>query len=103
MILPAVISLRVSTDEQAEEGYSLPAQERACRAYCELQGWPIIAVVVDEGLSGTLPPSARPGLAAALDLIRSGQARALIVHKLDRLARSIRIANELIEEFERRG
>lgn len=99
----AVISLRVSTDEQAIEGYSLAAQERACRAYCEMQGWTVVGVFVDEGISGTLPPAARPGLAAALGLLRSGQAQALVVHKLDRLARSVRIANDLVDEFQRRG
>lgn len=103
MVLSAVISLRVSTDEQAEEGYSLAAQERACRAFCEAQGWPIAAVVVDEGVSGTLPPSDRPGLSTALDMLRRGSARALVVHKLDRLARSVRITNDLIDEFQRRG
>lgn len=103
MMLPAVISLRVSTDEQAEEGYSLAAQERACRAFCEAQGWPVVAVVADEGVSGTLPPSSRPGLSAALDMLRRGSARALVVHKLDRLARSVRITNDLIDEFQRRG
>jgi len=101
--LPAVISLRVSTDEQAEEGYSIAAQERACRQHCEMLSWPVVAVLADEGLSGTLEPAERPGLAAALELLRTGQAKALVVHKLDRLARSVRIANELIEEFQRRG
>ncbi len=99
----AVISLRVSTDEQAEEGYSLAAQERACRHHCEMYGWHVVDVFADEGLSGTLEPEARPGLSAALDLIRGGWADALVVHKLDRLARSVRIANQLIEEFQRRG
>lgn len=32
--------VRVSTREQAEEGYSLDAQQRIIRAYCEAHGWP---------------------------------------------------------------
>lgn len=99
----AVIYIRVSTEEQAEEGYSLAAQERACRAYAEAQGWAVEGVYADEGLSGTLEPQARARLAAALAAIREKRAQVFLVHKLDRLARSIRIANELIEEFQKRG
>ena len=33
------IYIRVSTEEQAEDGYSLAAQERICRAFAESRGW----------------------------------------------------------------
>jgi len=44
-----VISVRVSTDGQAESGYSLAAQERAGRAYCEMHGWRVVEVVIGDG------------------------------------------------------
>lgn len=37
--MKAVIYLRVSTKEQAEEGYSIPAQAKACRQLIVDQGW----------------------------------------------------------------
>lgn len=98
-----VISVRVSTDEQAESGYSLAAQERAARAYCEMHGWCVVEVAIDDGYSGSLEPSRRPGLARALDLLRTRRANTLVIHKLDRLARSVKIINELLDEFQRRG
>jgi site-specific DNA recombinase len=45
----------------------------------------------------------RPALQRLLADVRSGRIQAVVVHKLDRLARSVRIANDLIEEFQRRN
>jgi site-specific DNA recombinase len=98
----AAIYIRVSTEEQAEEGYSLAAQDRACRAYAESQGWSVVDVFADEGISGTKDAGKRPQLARLLTGVRNGTVEAIIVHKLDRLARSVRLTMELIEEFQRR-
>lgn len=47
----AAIYIRVSTVEQAQEGYSLPAQERTLRTYCDLKGYTVHHVYADEGKS----------------------------------------------------
>jgi hypothetical protein len=47
----AVIYLRVSTKEQAEEGYSIPAQAEACRRFIADQGWELADEYVDRGES----------------------------------------------------
>ncbi|MDW5563566.1 MAG: recombinase family protein [Methanomassiliicoccus sp.] len=48
----AAIYIRVSTEEQAEEGYSLEAQRDRLVAYCEAQGWDIADVYADRGHTG---------------------------------------------------
>ena len=50
---------RVSTNEQAEEGYSIEAQLEAMRRYCQTEGWGVAAVHIDPGVSSTT--GHRPG------------------------------------------
>ncbi len=48
----AVIYCRVSTEDQAKEGFSLSAQEERLKAYCIAKNWEVINVYVDDGYSG---------------------------------------------------
>lgn len=48
----AVLYLRVSTQEQATEGYSLAAQEQNGREFSERMGYELVKVYADEGFSG---------------------------------------------------
>ncbi len=53
-----VVYQRVSTDEQAEKGYSLEAMLEKCQYYIKSQEDGILVrVYEDKGYSGTLPPS----------------------------------------------
>ena len=45
------IYARVSTEEQATEGYSISAQKKRLASFCEAQDWEIIGYYIDEGLS----------------------------------------------------
>ena len=93
----AIGYVRVSTQEQVSEGVSLDAQRDRLRDYCKAYGIKLIDIKVDEGISGgTLE---RPGLQAALQLLRRGRANTLIVVKLDRLSRSLRDVCTLVEEL----
>ena len=47
-----VAYLRVSTAEQAEEGYSISGQENVIRQKCEAEGKELVAVYADKGISG---------------------------------------------------
>lgn len=94
---------RVSTQEQADEGKSLHTQEQRIRAYCAQHGHELVALHSDDGISGKVPPHKRPGLHAALEAIRRGDADGLIAYKLDRVSRSIRNVIDLVEAAERRG
>ncbi len=48
----AALYIRVSTEDQAREGYSLAAQEEMLRAYCDAQDWEVADIYADDGYSG---------------------------------------------------
>ncbi len=48
----AAVYARVSTEDQAREGFSIAAQLKRLRAYCKAKGWEIAGEYVDEGFSG---------------------------------------------------
>lgn len=81
--------IRVSTEEQAEKGHGLEAQERAIRAFAESQGYELVRMVADPAVSGATPPAERPGFGQLLDLAGAGEISILLVWKFDRLARQI--------------
>lgn len=93
----AVIYLRVSSDAQVD-GYGLAVQEQSCRAFAKRVGLTVIAVEQDEGVSGTKDAHERPALTAALASIRNGDADALLVARLDRLARSLTVQEAILAE-----
>lgn len=79
--------IRVSTQEQEESGAGLAAQRQAIVAECEHRGWQLVDVFDDAGYSAK--DLRRPGVQAALEILRAGDAEALVVAKLDRLSRSM--------------
>lgn len=83
----AITYARVSTGRQAESGLSLEDQADRMRQEVARRGWTVTAEAVDAGRSGRAG-KARPELEAALDALAAGDADALVVSKLDRLARS---------------
>ncbi len=48
----AAIYARMSTEDQAREGYSIPSQLKRLHAYCKAKGWTVAGEFVDEGYSG---------------------------------------------------
>lgn len=94
------IYIRVSTDEQAAEGYSLPEQELACRAYCATRGWTNVQVYADEGLSAFKDKvSDRPALERLLADVRAKKLGGVVVHKLDRFFRRAKLLIGTVEEL----
>jgi site-specific DNA recombinase len=93
---------RVSTDEQADSGYGLDAQEAKVRAYAAAMGYQLAEVIVDDGYSGASLD--RPGLACLLNMLEAGDVAGVIVSKLDRLSRSLRnLLNIYGDYFEETG
>jgi site-specific DNA recombinase len=85
----AIGYVRVSTQEQAEQGISLDAQAAAIRAYATMRGLELVAVVIDAGVSaGKYTLEAREGGRRVLDGIRQRTVRHVIALKLDRLFRN---------------
>ena len=82
--------IRVSTESQAAEGYSLDDQRARLIAYCVAQGWTVDErhIYVDAGISGksTERPDFQRMIAAAL----AGDVNRVVAMKLDRLARNVR-------------
>ena len=98
----AAIYARVSTDDQAENGYSLEDQERKGQAQAIAKGWVVVEDrYVDDGYSGTLRH--RPALDRLLTAIKAGDVDVLIVTKMDRLARSLKLLLELWDTIESYG
>jgi site-specific DNA recombinase len=78
--------VRVSTVEQAEEGYSVGEQTKRLTKYCEAMGWDIFRTYTDAGYSGGSMD--RPGLNEMITDIQAGLLEKIVVYKLDRLSRS---------------
>ena len=88
--------VRVSTAKQEQSGLSVEAQESKIRQYCELYDLDLVDVIIDAGASAkTLD---RSGMRTALEMLKTGDVGGLVVAKLDRLTRSIKDLNVLIEE-----
>jgi site-specific DNA recombinase len=85
--MKAIGYIRVSTEEQAREGISLEMQGAKIRAYAQLEDMELIAVVEDAGISGCTI-RARPGVQRVLQMVRDRRIDAVVVFKLDRLARN---------------
>ena len=82
------IYARVSTDEQAREGFSIPAQLRMLEAWATIKGATDISTYVDDGYSGK--NLNRPQIQRMLEHCRNHAHDAVLVWRLDRLSRSLR-------------
>ena len=92
-----VAYLRVSTEKQSDLGVSIEAQQQKVQAYAGLYDLELVEIIIDAGASAkTLE---RPGLYKALSMLKSGEADALLVVKLDRLTRSVADLGRLIETY----
>jgi len=95
----AAIYTRVSTEDQAKEGFSLDAQQERLMAYCEAQGWDISGLYQEDGHSGrsTKRPQYQRMMAEkdSWDLI--------LVMKMDRIHRNSKNFMIMMENLERWG
>ena len=91
---------RVSTDNQKEEG-TINLQRVALKEYAEQKGYELMRVFEDEGFSGGLED--RPALAELFNYLEdkaNGEVKAVLIYKLDRLARDLYIQEHLIKKLE---
>ena len=91
----AALYIRVSTLEQAQEGYSVGEQRERLIAYCKAQDWLIADIYVDGGYTGS--NLNRPGIQKLMS--ETEKFDVVLVYKLDRLSRSQRDTLYLIEEI----
>ena len=93
---------RVSTAAQAEDGYSIDAQQERLVAYCTAIGKKEYQFYTDAGYSGS--NLNRPAIQNLIEDAKKGKVETVIVFKLDRLSRSQKDTLYLIEEvFEKNG
>ncbi len=98
----ALLYARVSTQLQVNDGVSLDVQERQLIQAAELAGFTEYELVREEGRSGK-SISGRPALTDALKRLDSGEAHALFVTRIDRLARSTKDFLNIIDRANNKG
>ena len=92
----AALYVRVSTEAQAEEGYSIEAQKERLEAFCVARGIKNYEFYIDGAYSGS--NIERPELYRLIEDVKSGKITHVIVYKLDRLSRSQKDTLYLIED-----
>ena len=91
--------IRVSTEDQAREGYSIQAQRNKLEAYCVSQGWNVVGFYIDDGYSAK--DLERPEMKRMLKHIEQGLIDCVLVYRLDRLTRPVLDLYKLLEIFEK--
>lgn len=89
-IMRAALYCRVSTEEQALHGYSIETQKENLSAYCEQNDIVVVDYYIDEGISGTKPPSKRPALQRLMQDVEYQKIDIILFTKLDRWFRSVK-------------
>jgi len=90
------IYTRVSTDSQTTQNQRLELE-----SYCQRQGWSIVGVYDDSGISGT--KSDRPALNRLLKDASQGKMDVVLVWKIDRLARSVVHLLQVLQQLQASG
>jgi DNA invertase Pin-like site-specific DNA recombinase len=95
----AAIYARVSTDDQAKDGFSIAAQLKRLNAYCKARGWALANEYVDEGFSGR--GIERPAYQRMMSEI--GTWDVLVVLKMDRIHRNSRNFTNMMDLLKERN
>lgn len=96
--MKCAIYVRVSTDEQVKEGFSIPAQKVRLKAFCLSQGWEIVEEYIEEGWSAK--NLERPIMQKMLKDIKRNNIDIILVYRLDRLTRSVLDLYNLLKTFD---
>lgn len=92
---------RVSTEEQAAEGYSIDGQTAKLTAYADLHDLGDVTVIEDPGASGK--NTNRPGLQRLIAMVEAGHVDHILLWRLDRLSRDLEDLIGLSKLFEQHG
>ncbi|MGH8988869.1 MAG: recombinase family protein [Acidimicrobiales bacterium] len=94
--------IRVSTAEQVD-GFGLEVQRRSIRDYCKANGLRLVDILADEGQSGSNGLDSRVGLAGELAIAERGGVAAIVVYRLDRLARDLLLQETVMARMRAAG
>lgn len=91
------IYVRVSTEIQSTEGYSIDGQINQIREYCDFNNFAVVDVYADRGISGK--SMNRPELQRLLKDANEGQIDSVMVYKTNRLARNTSDLLKIVEDL----
>ena len=94
------VYIRVSTEDQAWEGFSLGEQKEKLLQLCAFKGYEVFKVYEDAGISAK-DMEHRPAFQEMLQDMRNGKINYIVAYKLDRDTRSVRDLEELILGLEK--
>ena len=95
----AGIYIRVSTEDQAREGFSLGEQEEKLRQLCKYKDFEIFKIYKEAGISEKNMKD-RPAFQQMLEDMKAGKLNYIVAYKLDRVTRSVRDLEVLISTLE---
>lgn len=95
----AGVYIRVSTEDQAREGFSLGEQEEKLLQLCKFKELEVYKVYKDAGISAK-DMEHRPQFQEMLQDMKEGKINYIVAYKLDRITRSVRDLEELISVLE---
>ena len=96
----AGIYIRVSTEDQAREGFSLGEQKEKLLQLCKFKEYEVFKVYEDAGISAK-DMAHRPAFQEMLADMKKGKINYIVAYKLDRVTRSVRDLEELISQLEK--
>lgn len=95
------IYIRVSTEDQAKEGYSLEVQREYLESFAKREGHEIFKIYHDDGISGY--STERPALKELLKDAKEKRFNLVLVHKIDRFSRNLKDLLVLVDEISSYG
>jgi site-specific DNA recombinase len=99
--LRALIYTRISSDPTGLRA-GVERQAKDCRALAKKLGWTVIDVIEDNDMSAWSGRKLRPGFKTLLDALESGAADAVVAWHVDRLTRSTKELQAILDVLERR-
>ncbi|MEK7874645.1 MAG: recombinase family protein [Pseudomonadota bacterium] len=91
------IYIRVSTEDQAKEGYSLEVQREYLESFAVREGYEVFRVYSDDGISAY--STRRPALQQLLADAKAKRFELVLVHKIDRFSRNLKDLLMLVDEL----
>jgi site-specific DNA recombinase len=95
--MKATFYLRVSTEDQVKEGYSLEVQRDHLEAFAKREGLEIFKIYQDDGISGY--STERPALKELLKDAKEKRFDLVLVYKIDRFSRNLKDLLNLVDEL----
>lgn len=98
-----ITRISVTAGRKGDSFHSPTIQRDRIRTACKSEGFDLIEIHEELDVSGGRPLIERPGLLAAVEAIEAGEAEVVVAAYMDRLTRSMKVREEVIERVEAAG